>query len=151
MSKKQAAAAVEVEETLVETPVEMKGTGAFTFPDGGKYEGDFETFQQVTMRHGHGTFWSGPEKYVGSWVKDAMDGKGTYTFASGAMYEGEFKQNVFSGEGLYRWSDGATYSGQWRDNKMHGTGCYTDKDGVEWKGSFFNGKYDNGRAFLTLR
>ena len=34
---------------------------------------------------------------------------------------------------------------------MHGDGCYKDKDGVEWKGKFFNGKYDNGRVFLTLR
>lgn len=34
---------------------------------------------------------------------------------------------------------------------MHGQGRYVDKDGVEWAGRFFNGKYDNGRVFHTLR
>lgn len=34
---------------------------------------------------------------------------------------------------------------------MHGQGRYVDKDGVEWAGQFFNGKYDNGRVFHTLR
>ncbi|EQC41934.1 hypothetical protein SDRG_00787 [Saprolegnia diclina VS20] len=151
MSKKQAPATVEVEETPVETPDEAKGSGIFTFPDGGKYDGEFESCQQVTMRHGHGTHWNGPEKYTGTWSKDTMDGKGVYSFASGAVYEGEFKANLFCGNGTYRWSDGATYVGQWRESKMHGSGCYTDKDGVEWRGTFFNGKFDNGRAFLTLR
>ncbi|KAF0704312.1 hypothetical protein AaE_015003 [Aphanomyces astaci] len=114
-------------------------------------DGDYQSFNQVVMRHGRGTFINGPEKYNGSWHKDQMEGKGVYSFASGASFEGEFRNNLFAGDGEYRWSDGATYVGGWANSKMHGTGCYKDKDGVEWKGSFVNGKYDNGRAFLTLR
>ncbi|OQR89361.1 transmembrane protein, partial [Thraustotheca clavata] len=120
MSKKQApaAAVVEAGDTPIDPPAETKGTGTFTFSDGSRYEGDYESFQFMTMRHGHGTFWCGPEKYVGSWQKDQMDGQGRYEFASGAVYEGEFKVNLFTGEGTYRWSDGAWYKGQWRDNNQ---------------------------------
>jgi hypothetical protein len=34
---------------------------------------------------------------------------------------------------------------------MHGFGVYKDGEGVEFKGQFFNGKYNNGRAFVSLR
>ena len=34
---------------------------------------------------------------------------------------------------------------------MHGYGSYTDVEGVVFKGQFFNGKYNNGRAFVSLR
>ena len=30
-------------------------------------------------------------------------------------------------------------------------GNVTDADGEPWEGKFFNGKYDNGRAFVSLR
>jgi hypothetical protein len=34
---------------------------------------------------------------------------------------------------------------------MHGVGNYTDADGVQWNGNFFNGLYDSGRSYLSLR
>jgi hypothetical protein len=34
---------------------------------------------------------------------------------------------------------------------MHGEGEYRDADGVSWKGNFFNGMYDSGRSYLSLR
>ncbi|KAF0699604.1 Aste57867_9855 [Aphanomyces stellatus] len=151
MPPKAAPAHEAVEEQHVEVIPEVQGTGTFHFPDGSVYEGDYQSFNQVVMRHGVGTFVHGPETYSGTWVKDQMEGKGTYQFASGASFDGEFRSNVFSGNGEYRWSDGASYVGGWTNSKMHGQGCYKDKDGVEWRGTFFNGKYDNGRAFLTLR
>ena len=42
-------------------------------------------------------------------------------------------------------------SKQGQQGRMHGAGCYTDAEGVAWEGQFFNGKYDNGRAFVCLR
>uniref|UniRef100_K3WM15 MORN repeat-containing protein 5 n=1 Tax=Globisporangium ultimum (strain ATCC 200006 / CBS 805.95 / DAOM BR144) TaxID=431595 RepID=K3WM15_GLOUD len=103
------------------------------------------------VRHGVGTFVNGPERYEGDWESDQMHGKGAYQFASGCRYEGEFAHNLFHGAGVYQSTDGATYSGQWQFSRMHGDGAYVDKDGVEWRGRFFNGKYDNGRVFHTLR
>ena len=38
-----------------------------------------------------------------------------------------------------------------QENKMHGYGSYTDAEGVVFKGQFFNGKYNIGRAFVSLR
>jgi hypothetical protein len=34
---------------------------------------------------------------------------------------------------------------------MHGEGVFVSADGVQWKGEFFNGKYNNGKTFITLR
>ncbi|CAK4067829.1 unnamed protein product [Aphanomyces euteiches] len=147
----KAASADAPEENTQELPPEVQGSGVFHFVDGSQYDGDYQSFNQVIMRHGKGTLINGPEKYTGEWSQDQMQGKGIYSFASGASFEGEFQNNMFSGHGEYRWSDGAMYSGEWVNSKMHGNGCYKDKDGVEWKGTFFNGKFDNGRAFLTLR
>jgi hypothetical protein len=36
-------------------------------------------------------------------------------------------------------------------HRMHGKGKYTDPEGVPWVGKFFNGKYESGRSYVTLR
>ena len=46
---------------------------------------------------------------------------------------------------------GAVYSGDWHQNKMHGTGTFIDPEKVRWEGKFHNGKYYNGRCYVTLR
>ena len=35
--------------------------------------------------------------------------------------------------------------------RMHGKGTYTDPEGVVWTGTFHNGKFDNGKAHISLR
>lgn len=114
-------------------------------------EGEFVTLDGKVVRHGVGTFVNGPESYEGQWENDQMHGRGVYHFATGARYEGEFQSNLFHGVGVYQWADGASYDGAWHASRMHGQGAYVDKDGVAWRGRFFNGKYDNGRVFHTLR
>ena len=34
---------------------------------------------------------------------------------------------------------------------MHGKGVYIDPESVKWDGDFFNGKFYNGRAYVSLR
>ncbi len=123
------------------------------FPDGGRYQGDWQQLGEngVKTRHGQGVWTCGPEEYSGSWVTDAMSGEGTYKFASGACYRGSFVNNQFEGKGEYIFADSATYLGEWKGGKMHGEGVYTDKDKVSWSGSFFNGLYDSGRSYISLR
>ncbi|KAE8897230.1 hypothetical protein PF005_g9434 [Phytophthora fragariae] len=139
------------EEQPAEEDDEAARTGTFSFSDGSKYKGDYCLVSGKVVRQGHGSFWTGPEKYEGEWLHDQMHGHGVYNFATGAIYDGEFQGNAFHGVGGYRWADGAHYEGGWHFNKMHGEGLYVDKDGVQWRGRFLNGKYDNGRIFHTLR
>eukprot|EP01038_Epipyxis_sp_PR26KG_P012585 gene12585-16876_t len=154
MSKKPAAAAPVVEAKEPE-PIAVSdivtASGKFTLPDGSQYEGSCKEVNGIRVREGQGTFSSGPEKYVGTWENDDMHGEGEYTFSSNAVYKGNFVKNTFQGEGTYIFPDGAKYIGSWNQNKMHGNGTYTDKDLVEFKGEFFNGLYNSGRSYISLR
>lgn len=80
-----------------------------------------------------------------------MNGMGEYQFSSGAKYNGEMKDNLFHGQGTYLFFDGAKYTGKWQQNKMHGDGEYIDSTGVVWSGLFFNGLYDSGKTYISLR
>jgi len=126
-----------------ETPPEPEsGRGAFNFPDGSKYEGDWISSKDgKQMRHGHGRFADAAEEqiYEGEWADDAMHGRGSFRYASGAKFEGEFEGNKYHGHGTYTFPDGSSYTGPFVSNQMHGNGCFTDTQGVEWKGRFYNG------------
>lgn len=129
--------------------------GTFTFPDGSSYTGEFAVMDGTDgpskVRNGRGTYSSLSEKYTGQWVNDRMSGEGVYTFASGAVYSGGFQDGFFHGFGTYTWADGAKYVGNWLQSKMHGEGMYTDANKVENKGTFYNGMYDSGRSYVSLR
>jgi hypothetical protein len=133
--------------------VQHIGTGTFTFSDGSTYTGAWTSLgpDGVKTKHGEGSYVNGPEKYTGTWKEDCMEGKGVQTFASGATFSGDFVANQYSGEGVYTWADSCRYEGGWKESKMHGFGCYVDAEGVRFQGQFFNGKYNNGRAFVNLR
>ena len=107
MSKK--APVQEPEPEKVAEPQVTSGSGRFTFSDGSYYEGEWKETNGIKSRDGMGTITCGPESYTGSWVNDAMEGDGTYTFASGAVYSGSFAQNKFNGSGKYQYADGAYY------------------------------------------
>jgi hypothetical protein len=154
MSKAKGKAQAEIpppEPVHVEPVAPPSGSGEFSLPDGSRYVGDWKELAGVKVRDGQGTMTSGPEVYKGSWVEDKMDGVGEYSFASGAIYKGDFKKNVFHGKGEYTFQDGAIYTGHWQDNKMHGEGTYTDKDKIEFKGTFFNGFFDSGKSYVSVR
>ena len=127
------------------------GTGVFTFVDGSRYEGQYDTENDCRVRSGTGTLTQGPETSEGEWKSNRLHGAGKCAFASGAVYEGGFADGSFEGEGTYRWPDGARYEGGWSSGRMHGAGCYTDTDQVEWAGAFHNGAFFNGKAYTLLR
>jgi len=72
-----------------------EGLGSLTYPDGGKYEGEFKDSKE----HGQGTYtfgkgkWEG-DKYVGEFKDGKQHGKGTLTSRFGKEYIGEFKEGT---------------------------------------------------------
>ena len=74
-----------------------------------------------------------------------------YRFSSGSVYEGSFSKGCFHGNGKYTFPDGASYEGEWSMSKMHGKGSYTDAKQVVYAGNFYNGLYDNGVSYVTVR
>lgn len=138
----------DAEDVELEAPTVHRGV--FEFDDGARYEGEFvEGEGGRRLRQGQGSLRHGPEEMTGEWDNDLLHGHAKVTFASGAVYEGGFDHGVFCGTGVYSWPDGSFYQGGWRSNKMHGDGCYRDARGLEWRGHFHNGKYDNGRDFVS--
>ena len=83
-----------------------EGLGSLTYPDGGKYEGEFKDSKE----HGQGTYTFGKGKWEGD------------------KYVGEFKDGMYRGQGTYTWSDGRKYVGEWKDGKPW-NGKEYDKNG----------------------
>jgi hypothetical protein len=130
---------------------EAADSGSFVFPDGSSYNGEFKEVNGTKVRHGKGTYTSAQESFVGLWENDKQEGEGVYRFNSGAVYKGGFSQGEFNGKGKYTFADGASYDGEWSHSKMHGKGVYVDAQKVEWAGQFFNGMFDSGKSFVSVR
>lgn len=92
------------------------GKGVYTYADGSVYEGNYvnntrnDENASMTIMHSDGT----QDKYIGSFVNDSREGKGTYIWANGDSYEGNFTANNMNGEGTYKWASGRTYTGQFK-------------------------------------
>ena len=78
------------------------GQGTYTYPDGGKYVGEWKD----DKFHGQGTY-TLPDvsKYVGEWKAGLKHGQGTFTFSDGSIFVGEFKANM-PGQGTMTHADG---------------------------------------------
>ena len=96
-----------------------EGLGSLTYPDGGKYEGEFKDSKE----HGQGTYTFGKGKWEGD------------------KYVGEFKDGMYRGQGTYTWSDGRKYVGEWKDGKPWNGKEYDKNGNVTSK--FVNGKFTN--------
>ena len=58
----------------------LNGQGIYVFPDGKKYEGEY----QKGYQHGHGIYtWPDGGNYVGEFKDGQFNGKGTQTWAQG--------------------------------------------------------------------
>jgi len=141
----------------------VNGQGTFTYPDAGKYVGEFKNGKEEGL--GTFTFLDG-EKYEGQFKNSKPEGLGTYTFLNGGKYEGQFKDGKFEGQGTLYFSyveraekqkvvgtfrnnqvvegtliytDGRKYEGQFKDGKFEGQGTFTFADGSGWSGQYKGG------------
>ncbi len=69
--------------------------GTYTYPDGAKYEGEW----QNSKRHGRG-IWKRPDgmKDEGEWANDKPNGQGTLTLSNGKKRSGLWENGKFIGE-----------------------------------------------------
>lgn len=120
------------------------GKGVFTFKDGSKYEGNF----QSNKFNGYGIMnFSNGDRYRGQWKNHGRNGKGELTFANGDQYIGEFQEDKFWGTGIYLYRSGDKYEGEWMNNVAHGKGKYTFSDKERYEGAFFKGVFSGFGAF----
>lgn len=109
----------------------------FTWPDGGKYEGEWLDGKM----HGKGTYVEADgSRYEGQWREGKMHGKGTQIFAKGDRYEGEYHDGHRHGKGKQSFANGNLYVGNFWQGQIHGIGTYTCADGRVYSGEFKNNK-----------
>ena len=111
------------------------GTGKCTNAMGDVYVGEFV----LDKKEGKGTllFFDGRE-FTGRFQKDQMR-EGTLYFQDGSYYQGMLRNGKRNGFGLYVFNDRSQYEGQWEDDKMHGRGK------MEWSdGGWYNGDWEHG-------
>lgn len=86
-----------------------------------EYYGDFKN----GLKEGEGFFkFSNGDLYVGKFVKDKMQGEGTYYFGeTGHVVRGNiFKGDQIIGKGKFNWFNGGKFEGDIEDGIPHGTG-----------------------------
>ena len=92
----------------------ITGPGAFNFPSGNKYVGEFKN--------------------------GLKNGQGTVTWVSGAKYVGRFKNDKQHGQGIYMWANGDKYVGEFKKDEFHGKGTVTQANGTIITGIFKRGE-----------
>ena len=63
------------------------------------------------------------DKYIGEEVNGFRNGFGKYTFSDGSFYEGEYVKDKMEGWGTFSWANnGDLYVGEWEDDAENGQG-----------------------------
>ncbi len=140
------------------------GNGIFAYPDGSKYEGQFENGQP----NGWGTFYFvDGEKYIGNFKNGYSHGKGTFYHTDGAETQGEWKDGEYvgnpiiedgkfgcingdckNGRGTYIYKNGqAKYVGQFQNELPQGRGAVYYANGERYVGEWMAGSFE---GFGTL-
>lgn len=144
-----------------------EGQGTYAYPDGSKYEGQFNKGKI----HGWGTFYyTNGDKYVGTFKENIANGKGTIFHADGTQTVGEWKDgeyigssliesgrigciqgNCDNGKGTYIYKDGeAKYVGEFKNSEPSGNGTVFYANGERYVGQWANGSF-NGKGTLYLK
>ena len=91
------------------------GTGTMTYPDNGKYHGQWK----YSHRDGIGTMeYADGSKYVGEWVRDLPNGSGTFINPEGIAFTGKFKDGIPHGKCVMQDIDGRKYTARWYHGKL---------------------------------
>lgn len=143
------------------------GTGVFAYPDGSKYEGEF----QNSKFEGNGTFYfANNDKYVGQFKENYPHGAGIRYHADGSEENGEWREGEFvgssliesgkvgciqgdcaEGKGTYIFKEGsAKYVGDFKNGQPHGFGICTYANGDRYRGEWADGAF-MGKGILYLR
>ena len=141
----------------------VHGTGREIWPNGIKYEGDFE----MGIKHGRGKLvlegsvyvgefendemsgrgdmeWGDGKKYEGEWKGGMMHGDGVFTWPSGKVYRGRYEFGEKAGRGVMEWPNKRMYDGEWKGGKQHGTGRYVFFDKKKEKLRARGGQWEHG-------
>lgn len=114
------------------------GHSAAIYPNGNRYEGDFE----AGMPHGLGVMaFTNGDQYAGHFYRQYRQGEGRMKFANGDQYLGHFNENRMQGYGVMDYHDGGRYEGEWFADVPHGTGKLSTPNGDEYQGSFASGMF----------
>ncbi|KAL2089312.1 hypothetical protein ACEWY4_014000 [Coilia grayii] len=104
------------------------GLGSQEWPDGSRYEGEFEN----DLKHGVGVYsWPNGEVYEGGFYKDYRHGKGTYTWPDGSKFTGKFYLNRKEGYGVQCFPDGSVFKGLYHADERLGPGVLTYANGCQ--------------------
>lgn len=111
----------------------MNGKGRITYPDGRKYEGEWNH----GAFHGIGRWEDSHHVYEGEWVE------GKVMFAKPSLLMESQKSGY--GKVVQNWSDGQKfiYEGQWKNGKRHGFGVGTFGVGGQYTGWWINDQVTN--------
>jgi len=92
-----------------------------------EYEG---TVDEDGRRHGSGILiWPDGRRYEGQFEHGVLQGHACMSWPNGQNYVGQYFDNLKHGAGVFTWSDGRRYSGQWQHGRRHGCGVYTNAKG----------------------
>lgn len=83
----------------------------FTYQNGATYEGSWLVGEEE-VRHGYGVqIWPDGARYEGQWEFNKANGKGTFWHVHGDKYEGDWLDDKAHGKGVYIHANGAKYDG----------------------------------------
>ena len=111
------------------------------------FDEHFEGTWNDGKMNGKGKHWFGPkskspgEEYIGYFVNDLKQGKGTLKLSDGQVYKGDFHEDKYHGKGECSFPNGDTYKGDFSKNLHHGYGVYTFADGRVESRKYVDGNF----------
>lgn len=143
------------------------GQGIYAYPDGSKYEGNFE---HGKLRGQGKWFFPNGDKYVGAFKDNYPNGKGTLFHSDGRKQTGEWRDGEFfgsslvdggkigcikgdcqNGEGTYIYKEGsAKYTGTFKDGQPEGFGVCVFSNGDRYRGQWVAGGFE-GKGTLRMQ
>lgn len=124
------------------------GTGKKYFPDGSRYEGQWQNGQY--SGDGILTWADKVSRYEGQFANGQRSGKGRMTYADGSTYEGDWKDGKRHGHGLLVLADGNRYDSDWLNDAANGAGKQQLANGNYYLGNFTNGARSGDGAAVAF-